>query len=231
MGLLLWALPDNVAAAGDQRQGWRRLDPDAAQSRAPAAGLAVQVGDLTAILPAGSGAITLLCQPSPKADAIRQELTVLDNRGQPAGAIGDVSVRHDAGEVVVSFSAGNAQARLRMALGKRSVEIVPGRGAASLRIRGRARFSFIPDFFGHDVLYDPREIGAKSVYAPAESFFVNLMDGHGALTMITWPAGGSDEVLLLPEGDGADRRLAATQIPFAGKSIFVAVLAGEGILV
>ena len=96
------------------------------------------------------------------------------------------------------------------------------------QVRGPARFSFIPDFFGNDVLYDARETAAAKVFAPAENFIVNLVEGHAALSMITWPKDGGEEVLLLAEGTGPDRRFTATQVSFNGKSVFVALLAREG---
>ena len=117
---------------------------------------------------------------------------------------------------------------LKLGLGKCFVEVMPGKDAAAVQLRGPARFSFIPDFFGSDVLYDAQQTAGAKVFAPAENFIVNLVEGHAALSMITWPKDGGEEVLLLCEGTGANRRFTATQVSFNGKSVFVAVVAREG---
>jgi hypothetical protein len=98
-----------------------------------------------------------------------------------------------------------------------------------VQVRGSARFSFIPDFFGNDVLYDPCETTTAKVLTPAENFIVNLADGHAALGVITWPKDGGEEVLLACEGKGTGRRFTATQVSFNGKSVFVAIVVREGI--
>ena len=137
-------------------------------------------------------------------------------------------IDYDEGEAVVGFAAGEAKARLKLGLGKCFVEVMPGKDAAAVQLRGPARFSFIPDFFGNDVLFDAQQTAAAKIFAPAENFIVSLVEGHAAFSMVTWPKGGGEEVLLLCEGAGANRRFAATQVSFNGKSVFVAVVAREG---
>jgi len=164
-----------------------------------------------------------------KAAGVRHALTLVDKQDRPAGALDDIKlIQYDEGEAIVGFAAGEVQARLKLGLGKCFVEVVPGSGAAALQVRASARFSFIPDFFGNDVLYDPCETAVAKVFAPAENFLVSLVEGHAALSMITWPKDGGEEVSLCCEGTGADRRFTATQVSFNGKSIFVAVVVREG---
>ncbi len=102
----------------------------------------------------------------------------------------------------MGFAAGEVEARLKLGLGKCFVEVLPGKGAAAVQLRGPARFSFVPDFFGNDVLFDARETAAAKVFAPAENFIVNLVEGHAALSMFTWPKDGGEEVLLLVRRHG-----------------------------
>ena len=228
--IVAWELPPGAKAGLDSREGWKRVEPDGGRSGPIAGGLAIENGSLVAFLPAGGDAIALVRKPEGQGEAVTQELVLLDDAGRPAGELAKLSLaEYGKNQGVVAFTAGSAEARLKLGAGRVFVEIVPGRGAGALRIRASSRFSFVPDFFGNDVLFDAQEIAAGKVFAPAENFMVNLLDGHRALTMITWPVGGADEALLLPEGQGAGRRFGATQVRFGGKSLFVAVLAGAGI--
>jgi len=228
--LVVWELPAGAKAGLDSREGWKRVEPDAGRIGPSASGMAVENGSLVAFLLAGGDAVTLLRKPAGQGDAVKQELVLLDDAGRPCGQLAKLSLaEYGKGHALAAFAAGGAEARLKLGAGGMYVEILPGRGAAALRIRATSRFSFVPDFFGNDVLLDAQELAAGKVFAPAENFMVNLLDGHRALTMITWPIGGADEVLLLPEGQGANRRFSATQVRFGGKSLFVAVLAAEGI--
>jgi len=171
----------------------------------------------------------LLSKGDGKAAGVRHALTLVGSPGKQAGGLADIQViDYNEGEAVVGFSAGHVQARLKLGLGKCFVEVLPGKGAAAVQVRGAARFSFVPDFFGNDVLYDAQQTAGAKVFAPAENFIVSLVEGHAALSMVTWPKDGGEEVLLLCEGTGANRRFTATQVSFNGKSVFVAVVAREG---
>ncbi|MGA2616195.1 MAG: hypothetical protein ABSF26_01220 [Thermoguttaceae bacterium] len=225
-----WELPRGGGLQASDlalRQGWRPLPPGAAKGPL-AGGLALENQALVVLLPAGGTQIVLLAKGAGKAAGVRQALTLLGRRDEPAGGLHDIQVvDYDEGEAVVGFAAGEVQARLKLGLGKCFVELLPGKGAAAVQLRGRTRFAFIPDFFGNDVLFDAQETAAAKVFAPAENFIVSLVEGHAALSMLTWPKDGGEEVLLLCEGAGADRRFAATQVSFNGKSVFAAVVARE----
>jgi len=227
-----WELPRGAGVQASDvaaRQGWKPLAPGSAKGPF-AGGLAIANQALVVVFPAGGKEIVLLSKGAGKAAGVRHTLTLVGSRGRQTGGLDGIKViDYDESEAVVGFAAGEAQARLKLGLGKCFVEVVPGNGAAAVQLRGLARFSFIPDFFGNDVLYDACETGAAKVFAPAENFIVNLVEGHAALSMITWPKDGGEEVLLLCEGTGASRRFAATQVSFNGKSVFVAVMAREGI--
>jgi hypothetical protein len=225
-----WELPRGAGLQASDlasRHGWKPLA--AGPARGPwAGGLAIENQALLVVLPAGGREIVLLSKGDGKAAGVRQALTLVGSRGEQANGLHGIQlIDYDEGEAVVGFAAGEVQARLKLGLGKCFVEVMPGKGAAALQLRGPARFSFIPDFFGNDVLYDAHQTAAAKVFAPAENFIVNLLDGHAALSMITWPKDGGEEVLLICEGTGASRRF-ATQVSFNGKSVFVAIVAREG---
>jgi hypothetical protein len=227
----VWELPQAASFQAKDlaaRQGWKPLAPEAA--KAPSGGgLAIENQALLALIPAGQAEIVLVSKGEGKAAGVRQSLKLVGRNG-PAGKLAGIQlVEYDEGEVVVGFTAGDVEARLKLGLGKCFVEVIPGKNAAAVQVRSPARFSFIPDFFGSDVLFDAQETAGAKVFAPAENFIVNLLEGHAALSMITWPQDGGEDVLLVCEDTAAGRCFTATQVSFNGKSVFVAILAGEGI--
>ena len=239
----VWSLPADAGLAPadlDARKGWKVLDADAPAAAAAArleGGAAIETPTLLAVLPAGGQTIALLSKGAGPAKYVRLDLAILDAAGKPAGKIAGLKLAQRTQDAVtIAFQAGAAEAKLSAGLGKCAVEIAPGRGAAGLEVRGLGRYSFLPDFFGNDVLYDAAEVRSARAAVPAESFLVQLLDGQAALAMLVWPPeGGKDDppgerdVSLLAQGDGPDRRFAASQVGFGGKSIYVALLAGQGI--
>ena len=227
-----WELPRGAgvqAADIAARQGWKPLAAGAAQGPF-AGGLAVENQALLVLLPAGGSQIVLVSKGAGKAAGVRQGLALAGTAGKQSGGLDGVRLLDfDEGEAVVGFAAGAVRARLKLGLGKCFVEVLPGDGAAAVELRGPARFAFIPDFFGNDVFYDARETDTARIFAPAENFIVNLVEGHAALAMLTWPKDGGEDVELLAEGSGAGRRFTATRVSFNGKRVFAAVLAREGI--
>lgn len=232
--LQAWELPPGVAAdaaALDARAGWKPIEAGAKPS-APfsGGGVAVENPDLLLLVPAGADTISVVSKGAGKAKGVRLALALLDGQGRQAPAIRRVALAAvGPSDAVVELATAEAEAKLKAALGKPFVEVIPGKGAAAVQVRGQARFAFLPDFFGNDVLYDAREIAGGSVFAPAENFLVSLLDGGAALGMLVWPQGGAEEVVLRIEGEGPSRRFASVQADFHGKSLFVAVVAREGI--
>ena len=228
----VWELPRGAGvtrSALDARKGWRRVSPDAGATGPFAGGVAMENRWLLALAPAGGDGVCLFSKGKGKARYVRQDLILVDDGGREAMGLGQLRlVEHDQTEAVLRLTAGRVEAKLKLGVGP-FVEVAPGRNAGALKVRGTARFAFIPDFFGNDVLYDAREVRSPRAFAPTENFLVSLIDGHAALAMLTWPKGGGEEVFLVSEGEGAGRRFAATQIRFSGKSVFVALIAREGI--
>ena len=229
----LWQLPETPPAQGADpaaRDGWKPLAAATAAQGLLKGGLAVENPTLVAVVRSGSQEIVLLSKGAGDAGRVRHRLALVGSQGRPAGALGGVRlVEASESEVVVGFAAGQVEAQLRIGIGGPSVEVVPGRGAAAIQLRGSGRFAFVPDFFGNDVLFDAQQVAATRVFAPAENFIVALDDGHASLVMLAWPKDGGDEVLLLAERSGSERRFTTTQVSFDGKSVFVAVLARPGI--
>jgi len=232
-GVRVWEMPPGARATEadlDGRKGWKPLEPEAAAAATFPGGAAVESPSLLLVLPAGGSEISIIPKGVDKGTGVRLRLALIDSNGREASGLGRFKVgQYSQAEATVGFAAGEVEARLKVALGKPFIEVAPGKNAGAVQVRGPARFSFVPDFFGNDVLFDATETRVGKVFPPAENFLVNLMDGHAALTMLVWPQGGGEEVVLVPEGEGPSRRFAATRVSFNGKSVFVAVLAREGI--
>ena len=229
----VWQLPAGAKLAPadlEARKGWKLFDAEGGKGAAFAGGVAVENPSLVAVISAGAEGVVVLTKGHGVARPVRQELVLVDQKGQAGGALGDVRLADcGASEAVVSFSAGGVEGRVKLGLGKPFVEVIPGKASKALQVRGEFRFSFVPDFFGDDVLYDAREMPSRRVYPPAENFLVNLMEGHSALTVLVWPQEGGEEVSLQLTGEGPGRRFSQAQVSFNGKSVFVGILAREGI--
>ena len=227
-----WELPRGAGLQASDlasRHGWKPLAPGSAKGPF-AGGLAIENQALVVVLPAGGREIILLSKGDGPAAAARHALALVGSRDRQTGGLDGIHlIDYDEGEAVVGFAAGEVEARLKLELGKCFVEVIPGKSAAAVQLRGPARFAFVPDFFGDDVLFDARQVAATRVFAPAENFIVSLDEGHASLAMLAWPKDGGDEVLLFPERSGSDRRFTTTQVSFDGKSVFAAVLARPGI--
>ena len=227
----VWELPQ---AAGFQardlaaRQGWKPLVPGTAKAPLDG-GLAIENQALLTLIPAGQSEIVLFTKGEGKAVGVRQTITLL-GRNKPAGKLGGIQlVDYDEGEVVASFTAGDVAARLKLGLGKCFVEVLPGKhadgragpqpgaGSPSSLTSSAATYSSMPTRPPRP-RSSPRRRTSSSI----------LLDGHAALSMITWPQDGGEDVLLVCEDTVAGRRFTATQVSFNGKSVFVALVARKG---
>jgi hypothetical protein len=118
-----------------------------------------------------------------------------------------------------------AAARLRIARGELSIEIQPGAGAGRLRVECAGRFAVLPDFFADDILIDAAKLPGASAEIPSENILLQLADSRDAIIMTSFENREKDVRLLLT-GEGAARRIAASEMEFAAsKKVWVSVLA------
>jgi len=228
--IAVWEMPQGAGPQVDvaARRGWKQLDPDRAQPGPMPGGAIVENGRLTVVLPAGGDAIVVRAPGN--GPGVRLELALLDSAGRAAGGLGNLRLgAYDGVEAALDFAMGAAEGRLKLGAGSVFVEIRPGKNAAALQVRAPARFSFLPDFFGNDVLYDPQQTADAQLHVPAENFLVHLLEGGAALAMLVWPQGGGEDAVLLTQGEGPQRRIGASRVSFNGKSVFLALVARQGI--
>jgi hypothetical protein len=154
--------------------------------------------------------------------------------GEAATGLVSIEVRKiDRSEIVLEAAfatRGGKEIRASCSLGRgRSfVEVKPLREADRIRIEAPTRFAVIPDFFGADMVFDPRAYPQPRLVIPPENFVLDLLEGGNTIVMGVWPAGNQEARLLL-DGAGADRRIRATEITFDSKSLYVGVLHAPGL--
>jgi hypothetical protein len=154
----------------------------------------------------------------------------------------------EGGSAVVRFASQYAEAMLTLPMGQPFAKVSPGKNAGNVQCRAKTRYALLPDFFAHDVIYDPTRYKSASMPVPAENFLLQLLEGNTAVVMLVWegaiskdekqPAegkkveeGGEEpKVMLLAEGEGDARRYTAGQVEFCrDKPVFVGVTAGPAI--
>jgi len=127
-------------------------------------------------------------------------------------------------DLYLTDAKGNARGKLTekdiVLSDKNFIEIKP-KGEA-LEIRMKSRFSFIPQFYCADVLYDPTVCKKDLIYIPAENFLINVNENKNGI-MALWPPDGKQLPMLATEGKGKDRRFTRMRITFDKKSLFIAV--------
>jgi hypothetical protein len=95
--------------------------------------------------------------------------------------------------------------------------------AGALRVCARARFAVVPDFFGDDMVFDPRKSSAARPFIPAENFFLSFTGDGNTLLMSVWPV-GEQEVQAVASGEGEKRFFEAMEISFDNKPLYLVVL-------
>ena len=154
-----WELPAGAALQTvdvTARRGWKPMAPD--RPKAWPAVWPLKTRPSLVLFPTGGDQVVLVAKGSGKEASLAPGVDAVDRHGRASGRLSGIElIDFHEGEAIVGFAAGDARARLRLGLGRYFVEVVPGGSAAAVQVRGTARFSFIPDFFGNDVLYDPCE--------------------------------------------------------------------------
>lgn len=230
-----WTLPAGAAQEG--RAGWKAAGVGAAVQ----AGVAIENDKLLVLIQ--TGAPDMVLRSLPAADQDRLRVRILG--GDPAGAVTKAAVtKLEEDEAVVRVTQGNAQADIRLAAGQAFVEVKPVADARAVEVCGRMRYGVLPDFFGNDVVFDPRRYKSDKLVTSAENFLLGLLEGGDAIAMCVWkgrpaPAEGKaakpaseerePEVDVFFAGQGKERILDRSRIEFCGQAVFVGLLAAKQI--
>jgi hypothetical protein len=239
-GMVLW---DTQRVAGSdhvdfsQKKSWQQIAAGAAAQRL--SGDVVIENERLAVVFSRRSAGPLICPKSAIAERKdRSGLVPLAAGGEPATVPSAIAIRNnDEGEVALEVSSRTATQGVpgretcvvyRLARGQAFLECKPVANAAAIRIEAGMSFAVIPDFFGADMVFDPRVYAQSNLIIPPENFVLGLLDGENTIVMSVWPAADQDATLALA-GARQDRRISAMETGFHGKSVYVAVLHAPGI--
>jgi len=180
--------------------------------------------------PSGAGRIRL--GEAGYSDRVR--LVTIAPGGEAATALSQIEIRKNSEDEIALEVASRTPAgkELRTAYllsrGRVFIECKPLQNAARIRIEAATRFAVLPDFFGADMVFDPRAYAQPKLVLPSENFVLNFLAGEKTIVMSVWPT-GSQEAELILTGEKENRRIGATEIAFGGKSVYIALLHAPGI--
>jgi len=215
--------PTAIAA----KAGWTAVSGPAPGFRGDAV---VSNGRILAVFRSRSGSVDLYSLSAGQA-ATRAHLVLTTPAGDVLSRVSSLSLEESnrSGAAIAlagSTSKGEAAAvLLRIRRGELSIEVEPGAGAGRLRVECPSRFAVLPDFFTDDILIDARRIPGTSAELPSENILIQLADAHDAIVMTSFENRDKDVRIILA-GEGADRRIVASETEFAaGNKVWVSILA------
>ena len=227
----------SVASDGEvdlgKKTNWERVDPGTTAHLL--SGDVVVENERIAVVFCRQSAGPLVCIKSATPEGKdRSRLVSIAPDGKPGTRLSDIQVRkNEEDQVALEVSSRTQRGReirttYTLTRGQTFVECKPLQDAARIRVEAATRFAVIPDFFGADMVFDPRAYAQTNLVIPPENFVLGLVEGESAIVMSVWPA-GEQEVSLVLAGAKEDRRIKATEITFDGKSVYVALLQAPGI--
>ena len=120
------------------------------------------------------------------------------------------------------------EVQFRLKRGEVLLEVSPGTGAESLRVKCSGRFALLPDFFADDIVLDARAMPSKNVDVPSEHFILQPTADGDSIVMCVFE-NREQEVRLTLDGKGTERMITGSKIRFGkGRKIWVALLEGKG---
>ena len=221
--LRVWSLSKTASRSPAQRTGWTRVDADEARRGS----VAVESDRLTVVVAEGAPGPVL---HTPGQPATRVELAVL-SPDKTAGAVSAVSIAEPgAADTTVRFACGKTEAELQVTALGPFVRLKPRKGAAHVEITVQARYVMLPDFFGDDVIYDPRRLKRDALTVPAENFLLSLPAGGRTIVASVWPGNLKkkdaleQKVDILLAGKNGSRHVRGHRIELLGRPVHIAVM-------
>ncbi len=232
--LNVWEWPQGGART--PRQQWAPAKPSSPLRK----GAIVETGPLVAHIESGKSTISLTHSDTEL--SVTAELRFLTPHGVVPRVERIQLRKRDGEEAIVSAAWSGGEVALRFPNRQPFVEIRPGPEMlkGTLEISTKSAYLICPDFFGNDIVVVPERHRSESVTLPAENFLLHLVEGGHGLIMCVWQGTlslGKTEpqeareprVDVFLSGHPPERRADRTRIEFAGKPIFVAILAAKAI--
>lgn len=214
-----------------RRPGWKQLAEDNVTHRFVGDAV-VMNGKLAVVVRPKAGGIEVYSLAAGGA-AMRASLGCVAERSSTVGGITKLAIaENDSSAVAVTLTFGAPEAgeiTLRLTTGEGIVTITPGGAASALTVVTSSRYIVMPDFFGDDMIFGPGAV--KGVALPAESFFLNPIEGGAAIMMCVWePRRLGVSAAIVKSGKGAAWRCTSRIDLVAGKRVWLAMLLeGKGI--
>jgi len=215
------------------KKDWERVSPGT-MAHSFQGDVVIENDRIAVLFSRRSGGPLVLPKPFPQPGADGTRLIAVAPGGKQAASLSEFQIRKNGEDEVTLEVTSRTQSgkELRtaysLARGRVFVECKPIQNAARIRVEAATRFAVLPDFFGADMVFDPRAYTQSRLIVPSENFLLNLLDGERTIVMSVWPA-GSQEADLILDGQTENRRIGATEIAFEGKSVCVAILHAPGI--
>jgi hypothetical protein len=217
-----------------KREGWQAVSPDRSAAYAMKGDAVVENDRLQVLFAAGCEGVVVYGRSDAGNGPRRMCLVPLSVKREPCPAITSLKIADADGDEVTlevssrSKSGDTARTAITLGPGRSFVKIRPVENAAALRVGVRARFAVLPDFFGDDILLDPRKSPGTRLFVPAENMVLGFAGEGNTILTCVWPS-GDQEVQAVLGGEGEDRRFEALEISFDNKSLYLAVLDAPGI--
>jgi hypothetical protein len=214
-----------------EKQGWTQIRTSA--EAGPFKGDAVLTnGRVLAVVRQRGSAVEVYAQGN--GDAVeRVGLRVIAAGGEPAERLERLALvesNRGAACLEATYKTGKGTpvtARFRIKRGELFVQAEPGAGAGRLRVECPSRFVVLPDFFADDILIDARGLPVDTAELPSENFLLHLAGKGDTVAMCVFENRQQDVKVALV-GAGEQRLIAASEVGFEGKRVWVAILEGPG---
>ena len=210
-----------------EREDWEMI-PSPTTNYSFQGDVALENEQILLLFPSEKGSILLYSKEAKKEKPVK--IIPLDLKGVGASSIHSSKIlKNSEDEVTLEVSFLTRSNRIvcqafSLGSGKRFLEIRPLENAGAVQVHTPTRFTIIPAFGEHDLVFDPRDYSASYLLLPSENIVLNLIDGEERIVIITWPF-GEQIVSALLSGEGEGRFIDATEVTFFDKqSVYVGVL-------
>jgi hypothetical protein len=217
------------AKALSAKEGWAEA-PSSGSLPAFKGDAVVSNGRLLLVVRKQSPAIELYAA-RPKGAVARLDLQLTGAGGEPLERLDRVALVEASKAVAALEVSGKGRggdevtARLRLKRGDVAVQVEPAAGAGRLRVECPGRYVVLPDFFADDIVVDARSLRSDKVELPSDNFVLHLAGQGDGLALCVFENRQQDVRLTLA-GEGVTRTVAASEIAFEGKKIWIALLDG-----
>jgi len=110
------------------------------------------------------------------------------------------------------------------------VTVKPSAALSGVSIKSALRYAVAPSFVGDDLIFNSgADTPDKSLFIPAESLLLGLVEGEASELVLTWPQGKQSVQLRLGEERDGVRGIEAIDFHNDGRSLYLATLAAPGI--